>query len=356
MQLNIDKIHDTIRVNLSDIAADFHFIRLETRPECLIASAKYYVSDKYILAQTRSAIYQFDAEGRYIRTLAVAGEGPREFTRASWVIDENNNRVIIADEGKVNYLLCFDLNTGEYLGDIPKAVKGTTRRMALTAYGSLACVPYMSPGEKPDPFYLYWQDMSGKLLDFVPGKPNLAIMRDNYLAATPDGYRYMLAYNNRDTIYTLSDKNLIPWLTINHGETVPESMEAQGYRTMKIAMETDRYLFLTRQLITKVTSSGTNTSIAWSHNDYLLDKQRHRAFLTNGLYNDFMGDPQPAGLFTIQPNNLICTAMQAPEVIGITERAIENPKSDQKLIGRMKQLREAVLAEDNPVLLIGIVR
>ncbi len=356
MQLNMKDVRDSARINLSDMATDLRFVRLETRPECLIAAAKYYISDNYILARTRTAIYQFDSFGRYIRTLAVQGQGPREFSRADLVIDEKNNRVIISDESKTTYLLSFDLTNGNYLGDIPKAVSAVTRRMCLTAYGSLACVPYMEPGGIPMPYFLYWQDMNGKLLDYVPGRAGLAIMRDNYLERIPEGYRYMLAYNNRDTIYTLKDKTLLPYLVINHGETVPENMEAEGYRAAKIAMETQRYLFLTQQMVTRAVTNGNSTTVQWTQNEFVLDKKLRRAYPVKGIFNDFMGDSQPVSLFSVHPDNIICLTLQALEVIGIAERAIEDPKSDQKLIGRMMLLKEAVGREDNPVLLVGKIR
>ncbi len=356
MVLNLKNTNDSIQINLTDFTSDLRFIRLETRPDCLISSATYYLTDRYILARTKTGIYQFDAHGKFIRLLVSRGQGPLEYSAAEWVVDEKNDRLIIADEQKTEYFLCFDLKTGEYLYNIPKAIPGVTRKFSLTEYGSLACVPYMSPGNQPDLYYLYWQDLKGQLIDVVKGPQDLAIYRDNYLEKVPDGYRYMLAYSNKDTIYTLKDKKLIPFLAFNHGEEVPESMEAEGYRTMKIALETSNFLFLYKNQISKVNVSGDNTSISWVLNDYLLDKTHLKAFQISGIYNDFTGTNLHIQMLKGLPNGIIYCQLQAMELIGIAERAIENPKSEQKLIGRMEEIRDQIGRDDNPVLLVGRLR
>lgn len=354
MVLNLKSIDDSTRINFSDIATDLRFIPLETLPECLISNATYYITDNYILAKTKTRILQFDNNGKFIRILVT--QGPGDFFTSEWVIDEKKDRLILADEQKSNYFLYFDLRTGDYLGDIPKAIPGITRRFALTAYGSLACVPYLSPGEQDDQYYLYWQDLKGKLLDTIKGPSDLEIYRDTYFEKLPEGYRYMLAYTNKDTVYHLAGKKLIPYLAFNHGEDVSGNMEVPGYRTMKIDLETYRYLILSNLRDTEVGASGSNATVSWTGHDYLVDKEHQDAHLISGIYNDFIGAYQRAHTFSILPNNLIYSAMQSLELIGIAERAIGDPKSGQKLIGRMKVIREQINREDNPVLIVGKVK
>jgi hypothetical protein len=353
MIMNLQSIKDSTKINFSDIATDIRIIRLETLPECLISSATYYITNNYILAKTKTAILQFDHLGKFIRVLATRGEGPREFGTAEWVVDEKTQRLILADEQKTGYFLYFDLKTGEYLQDIPKAIPGVTRKFALTAYGSLACVPYMSPGVQPDQYYLYWQDIQGKFLDAIKGPAGLAIYRGNFFEQIPEGYRYKLAHVKGDTIYTIRDKKLIPYLAFNHGEDFPDDMESEGYRHMTVTLETRYYMFLDKLQISNTLTSGNNTSISWTGFDYLLDKQQKKAFLVSGIYNDFIGAYQPAQAYKKLPNHIIYNALQAFELIGIAERTINSPKSDQKLIGRMKEIAVQINREDNPVLVIG---
>lgn len=356
MIMNQNRISDSIIINLSDIAKDLKFIRLETNPECLIARSTYYITDKYILAKTKNGIFQFDINGKFMRNLVTRGEGPREFSEAEWVVDEKKERLILADEQKTTYFLYFDLKTGEYLGDIPKAIQGVTRKFVLTKYGSLACVPYLSPGTDPGPLYLYWQDLEGKLIDMVRGPADLGIFRGNYLSQIPEGYRYQLAINNKDTIYTLREKALIPYLAFNHGEEVPENMDETGFRIMKIVLETDRYLFLCKDQITHVVKSENNPSTSWNSSEYVLDKDHSKAFAIPGIFNDLVGASEPAQFFKILPNAVIYTALQTLELLGMAERAIANPKSDQKLIGRMEEIRDQLNRDDNPVLLVGKIK
>jgi hypothetical protein len=356
VEINMKGIRDSTRINLTDIAANLRFIPLETLPECLISRASYYITNKYILAKTRTAIFQFDVNGKFIRVLTVQGQGPMEFSSAEWVVDEKKDLLILADEQKPDFFMSFDLKTGAYQGDIPKAIHGITRKFALTRYGSLACVPYMNPGDYPHQYFLYWQNLEGALLDTVKGPPDLAIYRDNYLQPISEGYRYMLAINNSDTIYTLENKVLNPYITFNHGEDVPENMETVGFRHMKLALETNNYLFLFKNQISEVNTTGPNTSISWISNEYLFDKNQNKAFLVSGIFNDFLGTMQPVQFFKTLPNDFLYTSLQALELIGIADRAIDSPKSDQKLIHRMTQIRDQIGREDNPVLLVGQLR
>jgi hypothetical protein len=356
MEINIKGIRDSTRINLTDIADNLRFIPLETLPECLISRASYYITDKHILAKTRTAIFQFDGNGRFVRILALQGQGPMEFSSAEWVVDEKKDLLILADEQKPNHFMSFDLKTGAYHGNIPKAIPGVTRKFALTPYGSLACVPYMNPGDHPNQFYLYWQNLEGTLLDTVKGPPDLAIYRDNYLQPTAEGYRYMLAINNSDTIYSLENKALKPYLTFNHGEDVPKNMETVGFRNMKIALETSNFLFLFKNQISEVNTNGPNTSTSWISSEYVFDKNQNQAFLASGVYNNFVGATQPVQFFKALPNGFIYCSFQSLELIGIADRALDSPKSDQKLIHRMTQIRDQIGREDNPVLLVGQLR
>jgi hypothetical protein len=122
MVVSPDRIRDSVRIHLSEIADSMRIIPLETRPECLISQATYYLTNKYILARTKTAILQFDMQGRFIRILANRGEGPGEYMAADWVADEKTNRLILSDEPKTGYFMQFDLHTGEQLSNIPKAI------------------------------------------------------------------------------------------------------------------------------------------------------------------------------------------------------------------------------------------
>jgi hypothetical protein len=166
----------------------------------------------------------------------------------------------------------------------------------------------------------------------------------------------MLAMANRDTIYSLTDKKLIPAVVFNYRDPVPDNMETVGFRYMKISLETDRYLFCTNSQVVKLESSGENQIMHWAQTDFVIDKSQKAVWNTSGIYNDFIGATLLPQQYRIQSNGFIFNAIQSLELIGISERTIANPKSDQKLIWRMEQIRNQTNREDNPILIVGKVR
>ncbi len=68
--------------NITDLVEDYKYIRLETRPECIISNIDkiLYRSGKfYILDAKAQALFVFDKDGKFISKIEKPGRGPGEY-------------------------------------------------------------------------------------------------------------------------------------------------------------------------------------------------------------------------------------------------------------------------------------
>ena len=80
--IDVSNINDNINLSLTDIVKDIRIVCLENKDGILIPDCKYYINENYIVTQDKDKVVQFSSlDGKYIRTLMVAGSGPNEFVQ-----------------------------------------------------------------------------------------------------------------------------------------------------------------------------------------------------------------------------------------------------------------------------------
>ena len=103
---------------LSEIGESIRYVKLETRPECLIGdgrSMRIY-KDRILVYQSNS-ILCFDITGKYLFKIYKKGKGPDEYSAIyDYLINEIENTIEILD-GRGMQILRFDLK-GKYLDKI----------------------------------------------------------------------------------------------------------------------------------------------------------------------------------------------------------------------------------------------
>ncbi len=114
---DLNSVTDLVELKLSDIVSDIRIVPLETKEGVFLPDCRYAIDDNYIVSISDGAIMQFDAvSGKYIRTLAVKGNGPNEFT---FVISAfiKGGKLFFSNQNK-SYISVIDLSTGERMPDI----------------------------------------------------------------------------------------------------------------------------------------------------------------------------------------------------------------------------------------------
>ena len=205
-RIHTQEINDSLQLKLSDFVTDFEFIPLETKEECLVSwGGDYYLGEQYYLIEKKGdGILQFNRDGKFIRKIVDVGQGPQEFVDGFWSVDEKNQILYIADEAKRNYFLSFDLFTGAYLGDIPKAVSCRTPQIYSLPNGSILVSTKGNYDKDGLTSIVFCQDSNGNLLNSIESNAESPVFWSKLTRSNTEQL-YSLKMVNNDTIYQILD-------------------------------------------------------------------------------------------------------------------------------------------------------
>ncbi len=351
--IHLKKVKDSLSLKLSDFASDFKFIRLETKKECLLGDAKFYVTGDYILAeQPNQGILQFNMDGRFIRNLVRVGKGPAEyFTMSNWVVDENNQILYLNDYAKPGYFLHFDLKSGKYIGNLKKAFPGMSASVMLTDDNNLMVSPAVPSKNTDENCYLYVQDFSGNLIRKIISPAGLSVEPQSAtLFNGKEPFRYHL--RDRDTLFTIQKTQLIPFMIFDHGEANPARGIA-GHKSMWLNFETtDWVAFYNFYLTSNITSGSTTGDLV----HYFLDKKAGRAYKQGRIYFNPTHEyitPFNSQYIVFQKNGIIQKDYQAIDLLEQTKKALADPKFSEPYRTQLKVAVSNLRQDDNPVMVIG---
>jgi hypothetical protein len=119
--IDMDNPSGSIDLKISDLLDNITFVPLETRDDLLLTTARtsFTVTNNYILVNTNEKVLQFDHKGKFIRVLAIKGNGPNEYsTIMSKVVDEKRELFYYTDSRNGESVLCIDLKSGTILEPI----------------------------------------------------------------------------------------------------------------------------------------------------------------------------------------------------------------------------------------------
>lgn len=113
-------IENKKEINVSEVASEIKYVSLETTPDCLLKEDIFDVTlvGDYLFVCDYFNLYQFTSEGKFIRKIGKAGQGPGEYTESMLGVcyDEVKKEAFLSDprQGKV-HVYSFD---GQFLRDI----------------------------------------------------------------------------------------------------------------------------------------------------------------------------------------------------------------------------------------------
>ncbi len=356
--INTFNIKDSLHLKLSDFAWDFEFIPLESKDGCMISyGTKDYFGRDYYLSERRGGdIYQFGRDGKFIRKIVRRGKGPTEFIDGKWTVDETNQILYLADRSKSDYFLRFDLKTGNYLGNIPKAVPGRTFNIEWTKDGSLMAVPTGRYVEEEFSDYIYYQDLNGKKISSIPA-PKIPSFLYNPLsyAFTEDQYR--LGISNNDTIFSVEDDQLIPYLTFDFGIENPSNRLEMGHIEVRIQNEVESWLDLDVATVNMVKKDQTGQVLDMTSrvSYWALDKKNAKAYHRGKLFIDPTNDDN-GWWITFNNNGWFVKVYDAFKLLEKAEEAFKDPNFKEPYRSKLEAVTSQLSEEDNPVLLVGRYR
>jgi hypothetical protein len=306
---------------LSDLYESVRVVPLESSDDALFADVCQTISNAamiFVRATTsdnssNAAIWQFDANGKFIRQIGGFGEGPGEYYSIGNIVMKDNT-LYAFDEGNQRMIL-YNAETGEYLSDIGAnafaplrsvnsilPIPGSTSFMMSSniifgddTYGVAECNPITGGFHKILPQKFNVKGWSS----FEFGRPTLSTFTEKEaLAIQP----------LNDTIYGINYNTLQvrPVTVINTGKSAPKFADGEDYeRALDKAREqhynqirgiyaSDDYLILNR----------TSGSVIWN-----LSKNKSWHTLNGWKASDATSFPFfPIYIVEAKPNNTFVCA------------------------------------------------
>lgn len=152
---------DTV-LKWSQLVGESRLVRLETKEEALLNDYfRVWAGEKYIITYGNEEMYQFAADGTYIRKLASYGRAPGEYQNIiALTVDEPGERLYFSDYGRQNSIQVINLKNGEYENSLP-GIYGFPKKMILAGDSVLYCIPLLL---KDAAYEIYALTSSGQFL------------------------------------------------------------------------------------------------------------------------------------------------------------------------------------------------
>ncbi len=132
IKINPDEDPET-KFYLSQLSSDIKYVRLETKPECMVDQIEKVLIDKdkiFVISHSGAAghLFVFNETGRFIMQIGKQGRGPGEYSSVSdFTLDKENRKIYFIDS--MGKLFVYD-----YSGKCLKTEKIASKPTGITYY------------------------------------------------------------------------------------------------------------------------------------------------------------------------------------------------------------------------------
>ncbi|TKG87817.1 6-bladed beta-propeller [Puteibacter caeruleilacunae] len=251
INLSEDAIENSTAVNLSNIVSNVEYLQLENTPFSMLGrGTRLFVFDSLIVSSGHRQIYIFNKyTGNFIREIGEQGRGPSSYWNSTFRIKADKERGIVIDTGGWNYSLKEFSTDGRIIGKV-KLAKHTSFVTHLN--DNLYAAYYINHTGNEKERIVIWDNEKKKI---VKRFGNYRTFKN-----TPSIKRFFCEglfyrFNEKllfkeylcDTIYHITEKEMIPHIVFNSGKYSPpyderETFDFTKYHGISTIIETQRYL------------------------------------------------------------------------------------------------------------------
>ena len=395
--IDIDNPTGAVDLNISDLLNNITIVPLETNDDLLLSTAggtSFTVTNRYILVSTREKLLQFDRKGKYIRTLAIRGNGPNEFSYIyTRLVDEKLNRLYYVDARGNNIpVTCIDLSTGKFLEfpnpDLPaQSIQAIDAEGNIYGYSSASrTISMMSnmlvssgvsqkASDTPDSLLAYKYNPIDNIITHFHGYHSyLSDDRSRTMFQTGDHVSFLF-FPYSDTLFHIDGNKMKPQYIFNLKNQMTNMQEGGATLRFPFSSAHGTIISLLDSKITIIQSGGTISGITVRNStkaSLFLDKTKKlRAiksitiepialtvnmdgYLKNineerGSENKINPIPSVSGAWGYY-------AVEALDMIEFMEQALKGNKLSASQRKALEEVAAKIDDDSNPVLMIGKIK
>ena len=327
-------------------------MKLETNNEILLGqNTNYVVGERYLITIDNEKILQFSNNGRFVRTLAKAGNGPDEFLRAeAFALDDKNDILYLNHRGDSRNVSAFDLKTGERIKRIPTGVDNLISQIIVSGDSILTIVPRMN-----SEYNLYNLTTSGKLINGIAPPKVKGIGLQTSIDMVMNELFYMP--KEFDTLYLVNGTSCKPYCFFHIEDRFTYENNEIGNFVYLSANAPGFMIANKAHAIIKMNEDGETFSMnADKQTRYFINKNDFSVTEIKDITNDFLGIDEELDQwdnYLFITNNLGFVCYSSFELKQKIEKALESNKLENTVKQRILNLNQEIKENDNPVLVIG---
>lgn len=355
----VEKIQKRTEIKFTDWFEDIRLIQLETTENSLIGfTMRKYVGEEYIVISTAGhGILLFNADGKFIRTIAPHGGGPGEVIDANRniFIDEKNHKLYSTD-GQIHRdkALCVDIKSGEikYIPYLNTGGEFSVRDLIVIDDTLMYCTTMAMMGsESSSP--VFCQTTSGKLLWEIQNTHALGLTNGGLRLV--NGNIYFNYHFAGDTIYQLEGDKLKPVIMVSADKGRAYFEKKIGNMYVGLFPISSNLFKGSFSYITDVKvdeRSGREREEMSERSNFIFDSKSGQAQLIGEIKNDYLGFNEKFYL-QFSSNGKGVVSYQALDLLEMADSVRNLPDISKELKSRLDKIVQTVDENDNPYLLVG---
>ncbi|MBT30865.1 MAG: hypothetical protein CMO01_14500 [Thalassobius sp.] len=352
--LNIDLTSDFEETELAinEIVEDIKLIQLESNEDILLAYFSGFIGDKYIVAKDEDKLLYFTADGKFLKTIAIRGEGPNEFRRIdTWVVDEQEKTFLYHDIGQ-DGIFKFNLETGEFEESIPFETKGSLSGMLLMGDATIALMAH----ETASYDFLYrTQSFDGKILNQI--KNELEVNHKKAAYNSPYFAKYqnsiiLLQRSNSDSIYQIKGDEMKPFLLFGLKKIKKDGNKTLGSSASLAHIYKDKFYLRKYDYHTEVSTNSVSLTMS-DYEHFVFDNSDNSTVKFSKVYCEYEGIKFPISYLNIASNGKLIRTFDAFEVKELIEEALEEGNLTEKQKSYWEEINSNIDDTDNPIIITG---
>lgn len=359
-----DILKNKKEINLSQVASNIEYVKLETNQECLIRGIRECLfTDNLIFINNRDHILKFSRDGKFLQKIGSPGRGPGEIDLIRTMSLIPDKKMIAVQKNAIREIMYFSFD-----GKLIKTVKiPNALYIKVMADGRLIAYDAGADGSNINTFSLITEkgDTISAIKNYctwekTPG--GVTMMAGSYPTPFTSSGNWYFKDRYNDTIYTVSSNKIIPSYLIIMGKyKLPDDLrlERLGPDKMQTFMDKATNYFHTNLFEASGKLFIVSNCFGKGESKYLLynKQEMNGTWLSNdtnssiGFINDMDGgsDFWPIGI--VNDNQVY----KSINIVAIKKELENKPKMTVKFPDK-KNAFEKLISDsdisDNPILMI----